>query len=156
MKQIPVLILLLICASCSREIYIKVHEPKQPVPQGATAFTCKIPMTDILAALKENAISFSKTETGYVTELFHIDDGTVGRFNFYENEKLIRIIPFWGTTKKVSSTYSVAAGMNAGTYSSSELNRVSYDILKTRPKMVFDYAVQLFSPLGDLYYISVE
>lgn len=108
---IIIAVALISCTSCAPQVYIQVQEPAFPIPDGSTAFTCSIPMDQILTALKKNTIAYTKNEIGYVTESFNIDDGTVARFNIYENDGTIKVVPYWGITDKVRNQIAFATGM---------------------------------------------
>ena len=65
-------------------------------------------------------------------------------YKVHEFDNQIRITAFWGITQKVKSQMTVWAGADAASaYEIDTWDRVIYENKSTRPKKVFDYAIQI-------------
>jgi hypothetical protein len=147
MKTILLTPLILVVACVPYQSFIAVT-PRNDVPKGAVEIHLQAPMEDFLNALKSNGILYTVNESGAMTEEFLIDEGTRGKFTVADFDGTLRIIPLWGITDAVRQQQQIWAGMTTG----SELTRVIYNTSETRPKQVFDYAVQIASTVGRVTY----
>ena len=147
MKTIPLFLLILFFACVPYKSFITVT-PRNDVPKGATEIHVEVPMEVFLDALKTNGILYTVNESGAMTEEFMIDEGTRAKFTITEFDGTLRIIPYWGITDAVRQQQMLWAGVTTGY----EMTRVVYHPQETRPKQVYDYAVQIASTVGQVRY----
>lgn len=150
MKKLFILTLLI--SACVPTAFVQVV-PRSDVPQGATQIQLRETTPEkVKEALVRNHILFTSTDNGLHTEEFLIDDGTRAKFVVTEFEGVVQVVPYWGITDKVRNQMYMLAGVSAMNYASNELMRVVYKKAEKRPKMVFDYAAQVFSGTGLMAY----
>ena len=146
-------ILLVSCglSSCTMQTFVTVV-PRSDVPRGAKEFTVTATEDQVLSALRSEQIMFNKIEGGYRTEEILLDEGTKAVYAVHVYEQGIKVVPYWGITDKVRNQIMLVAGYSHSQYASQELQRVIYRPAELRPKMVFDYGVQVFSKAGRCAY----
>lgn len=149
MKKLLFFILFL--PGCTYKTYITVL-PRMDVPSGSKEFVVYAPMDSLLNRLKAHSILYNFNESGVQTEEFLIDEGTRARINLYPMEDAVKVVPFWGITDRVRSDMAIAVGYATASTYSNELKRVTYRKSEARPKMAFDYSVQVFDKTGKIIY----
>lgn len=144
--------MLLLMQSCVMQSFIQVV-PRTDVPNGSKEILVWGGSLDACAdVLKKNGILYNRTESGLQTEDFMIDEGTRARFTLQQFDGSVRVIPYWGITDKVRNQMMMVTGYSHSQYASNEMQRVIYKPMEKRPKMVFDYAAQVFVEAGTLLY----
>ena len=153
MKPLNILVITIFLgfSGCTMQSFVTVI-PRNDVPKGAKEFTVTATEDQLLSAMRSEQIMFNKVEGGYRTEEILLDEGTKAVYAVHVFEQGIKVVPYWGITDKVRNQIALVAGYNSTQYSTSEMQRVIYKPMETRPKMVFDYAVQVFSKAGRCTY----
>lgn len=131
--------------------------PRTDIPNGAREILIRESSADqIKQALNANSILYTTSENGLQTEDFLIDDCTRAKFVVTEYDGVIKVIPYWGITDKVRNQIQfstiMATGMTNPYAPTDQMQRVIYKKTETRPKMVFDYALQVFAGTGMIQY----
>lgn len=144
---------LLLIGCASYPTYIQVQPPAYPIPKGATEFTFAATLDQVAKVLSDNQIMYQRNENGISTEEFLIDGATRAQYRFYQFEDKIKCVPYWGVTGEVQAQVAMWAGM-AAAQGTDQMARISYSYnnVHSRPETVFDYAVQLCSPLATLFF----
>jgi hypothetical protein len=98
----------------------------------------------VKTAFTSSGIMLQSMEGGFETEEILLDEGTRAKYKAHVFDNQIRITAFWGITQKVKSEMTVWAGQAAASaYDVQGWDQVNYDNKSSRPKKVFDYAVQV-------------
>jgi hypothetical protein len=124
-------------------------QARNDVPEGSKEILVQGSIETILQVLKAENILYTVNESGAQTEEIMLDEGTRARLNIYEFEGgMIKIVPYWGVTDAVRSEVAMWAGQAQAAAMTNELKRVIYKRSDTRPKKVFDYAVNIATKTG--------
>lgn len=114
------------------------------VPDGTQSIILTTSIDTLKEAFKNKGIMIKSLEGGFETEEIFLDEGTRAMYKVHEFDDNIRISAFWGITQKVKSQMTVWGGAAAASsYEIDTWDRVIYDNKSTRPKKVFDYAIQI-------------
>jgi hypothetical protein len=123
------------------------------VPQGSKEILFKGDINNFLSILSNENILYNKLENGYETSEILIDEGTRAKYRiFRQTDGTVKIIPYWGITAKVNSQiagmqHALVGYSTVNSNSAMDWDRVSYKKDEKRPKMVFDYGVQLIQKI---------
>jgi hypothetical protein len=145
MKNLLLVILALVfissCASYKEFVSIQT---KNNIPDGTQSIILTENIDTVKQAFKNKGIMIKSMEGGFETEELLLDEGTRAMYKVHEYDSQIRITAFWGITQKVKSQMTVWAGMAAASaYDVQAWDRVIYENKSSRPKRVFDYAIQI-------------
>lgn len=144
---IPAIFLL---ASCTPYKSFITVTPRTDIPDGSREFVVYAPLAAIKDSLKAQTIAYIPNEAGLNTEQILIDEGTKAEFRIYAVDSVsVRVVPYWGITEKVASQVRIWSGLDSNT---EEMTRVIYKKSEGRPKIVFDYGVQVFGRCGRVVY----
>lgn len=110
---------------------------------GTRAIILPNSISEVSNVFNENGILTNSSDGGFETEEILLDNGTRAMYKVHSFENLTRITAFWGITSAVKSQMIVWAGSDAASaYDTKSWDMVLYNKKETRPKKVFDYAVQ--------------
>ncbi len=144
MKHIIFLLFVILMTSCfTYQSYINV-KPQYNVPEGTNSIVLAYEINSIKAIFNKSGVMTTTFDGGFQTEEILIDEGTRAMYKVHEFDEYIRLTAFWGITDKVKSQITMWAGyVAASSVDTDDWDRVIYQNDKTRPKRVFDYAVQI-------------
>lgn len=141
---------LLLIAGCSAYKSFIAVTPRADIPDGTKEFLVYAPLAVIKDSLKAATIGYIPNDVGLNTEQIVIDEGTKAEFRIYTVDSAsVRVVPYWGYTEKVASEVRIWTGVRVNT---EEMKRIIYSKSAGRPKVVFDYGVQVFSRCGKVAY----
>lgn len=123
--------------------------PRTDIPVGSQEFIVQATMDEVKDTLRAASIGFTTNETGVDTEEVLLDEGTKAKYRLYPVDGGVKVVPYWGFTQKVAGQIRFWTGINQST---EELTRIKYTTSAGRPKMVFDYGVQLIGKCGKVAY----
>jgi len=117
------------------------------VPQGTTAIMLQYNLDDIKRAFISNGFLIQSMEGGFITDEKLLDEGTRAKYKVVQFDQASSITCYWATTEKVASQIrmwqTAIAGYSTYQRDPMDWNQVIYDVGATRPKRVFDYAIQI-------------
>ena len=135
---------ILTLSSCmTYKVFIPV-QANNNIPDGTQEIILTENIDTVKQAFKNKGIMLKSMEGGFETEELLLDEGTRAMYKVHEFDDQVRITAFWGITSKVKSQMVVWAGYAASSaYDVHSWDKVIYDKNSTRPKKVFDYAIQI-------------
>jgi hypothetical protein len=145
------LIPFLVFSCTAYKVYVPVQNQTN-IPDGTQSITLTANPDSIKKAFISNGVMIRSSEGGFETEELLLDEGTRAMYKIHTYDNATKITAFWGITAKVKNQMSLATSVIAGYDASHSIvsnydvhawDQVVYDKTETRPKMVFDYLVQL-------------
>lgn len=121
--------------------------PRTDIPDGSREIIVYAPLEVVLEGFRSEGILLQRMDGGAQTEEILIDEATRAKYTIHEFENLVKIIPYWGVTDKVRQEMAIWLGYAASQHHN-DMERVVYNNQSGRPKMVFDYGIQIAFKVG--------
>lgn len=146
-----ILSFLFMCSCSTYKSFVPV-KAKADIPDGVQYIVLNETLDSVKNAFKNKGILIKSMEGGFETEEILLDEGTRAKYKAHAFDNQVRISAFWGITQKVKSQITVWAGADAASaYDVNAWDKVLYDNKSARPKLVFDYAVEIIESNGFEY-----
>jgi hypothetical protein len=123
-------------------IYVKDLTEVPELSQSIIVDANILQVKDLL--LKEDILLY-KSELGFISEEIFFDSATKGKYKLYDMETNSKIVAFWGLTPayKAKNKRVLERAEIGDLFDKDGFKKVIYDTNLKRPKMVFDFAVEI-------------
>jgi len=145
MKTITrIAVAILTITSCVTYKPLTSVQNRNDIPKGTQAIIVTGEIKKVKEAFKNKGIMLQSLEGGFKTDEILLDEGTRAMYKANEFDNQIKILAYWGITQKAKSQMIFWSGADvASAYDVNAWDQVIYRKNDKRPKMVFDYAVQI-------------